>query len=151
DDTMYVYDTYYLVPPKTSIGSTQPPAPAATAPALHEHELGNVGYLVITDEDQPLWEMYMNDEEDGEERRDYNSDEDDENAEDYYGADYPEDEMASDDELDRGAYGYRRGAGSDDEQWGEHGEDMTWSDEEELRMRNPFAQPARGRLAKYLN
>lgn len=31
-------------------------------------------------------------------------------AEDYYGADYPEDEVASDDEYDRDAYQYRKNA-----------------------------------------
>lgn len=47
-------------------------------------------------------------------------------AEGYYGADYPEDEVASDDEYGRGAYGYRQ-AGSDDEQWGS--DDGAWSDD----------------------
>jgi hypothetical protein len=39
-------------------------------------------------------------------------------AEDYYGADYPEDEVAEDDEYDRGAYEEYRKYASDDEQWG---------------------------------
>ena len=38
-------------------------------------------------------------------------------AEDYYGADYPSDELASDDEHDRGAYAYRARRGSNDEQY----------------------------------
>ena len=49
-------------------------------------------------------------------------------AEDFYGNDYPEDEVNSDDEFDRGAYNYRHGA-SDDEEFGE--ETTTWSDEED--------------------
>lgn len=43
-------------------------------------------------------------------------------AEDYYGNDYPEDEVNSDDEFGRGAYNYRHAA-SDVEEFG-------WSDEE---------------------
>ena len=43
-------------------------------------------------------------------------------AEDYYGNDYPEDEVNSDDEFGRGAYNYRHAA-SDDEEFG-------WSDED---------------------
>ena len=49
-------------------------------------------------------------------------------AEDYYGNDYPEDEVNSDDEFGRGAYNYRHGA-SDDEEFGE--EMASWSDVEE--------------------
>ena len=48
-------------------------------------------------------------------------------AEDYYGADYPEDEVDEDDEYDVDAYKYRKGA-SDDEEWDV--DDTTWSDEE---------------------
>ena len=49
-------------------------------------------------------------------------------AEDYYGNDYPEDEVESDDEYDRGAYQYRRG-GSDDEDYNADAE--AWSDSED--------------------
>ena len=38
-------------------------------------------------------------------------------AEDYYGNDYPEDEVDSEDEFGRGAYNYRHTA-SDDEEFG---------------------------------
>ncbi len=48
-------------------------------------------------------------------------------AEDFYGNDYPEDEVESDDEFGRGAYNYRHGA-ADDEEYDE--EVATWSDEE---------------------
>ncbi len=48
-------------------------------------------------------------------------------AEDYYGADYPEDEVDEDDEYDVNAYKYRKNA-SDDEEWDV--DDVTWSDEE---------------------
>jgi hypothetical protein len=55
-------------------------------------------------------------------------------SEGYYAADYPEDEVASDDEYDRGAYGYRHG-GSDDEHWESGPED--WSDGDDV-MQNPW-------------
>ena len=47
-------------------------------------------------------------------------------AEDFYGNDYPEDEIDSDDEYGRDAYRYRNHA-SDDEQF-----DQDWSDEDEV-------------------
>lgn len=51
-------------------------------------------------------------------------------AEDYYGNDYPEDEVNSDDEFGRGAYDYRHGA-SDDEEWGDEDPDWSGSDKED--------------------
>jgi len=57
-------------------------------------------------------------------------------AENYYGADYPEDEMASDDEFDTGAYDYRRGRGSDDEEYDVN--DDVGSDLEGLEKRFPW-------------
>lgn len=48
-------------------------------------------------------------------------------AEDYYGNDYPEDEVGSDDEYGRGAYTYRK-YGSDDEDFDQGA--RTSSDEE---------------------
>ncbi len=36
-------------------------------------------------------------------------------AEDYYGNDYPEDELESDDEFDREVYKYRNGRSDDEE------------------------------------
>jgi hypothetical protein len=53
-------------------------------------------------------------------------------AEDYYGADYPEDEVDEDDEYDVDAYKYRKDA-SDDEEW--DADDAAWSDEE---IRKPW-------------
>jgi hypothetical protein len=82
-------------------------------------------------------------------------------AEDYYGADYPSDELASDDEFDRegAAYGYRARRGSNDEQYDLDNDDdePTWSDEEDMRMMNPFAKKESGpsrverQFAKYLS
>lgn len=126
----YVYDTYVLA---TTSGAAQIDA---------QDDLGNVGYLIITEEDQAHWETYMDDELSEEEP----SDEDDENAEDWYGADYPDDEVASDDEFDRNAYGYRAG-GSDDEEYDEH----TFSEDEYERQMNPWLKKPSQQYAKYLN
>lgn len=49
-------------------------------------------------------------------------------AEDYYGNDYPEDEVNSDDEYGKGAYNYRHG-NSDEEEYGE--DTPAWSDDED--------------------
>ena len=38
-------------------------------------------------------------------------------AENYYGADYPEEEVDSDDEYDRNLYRYRHGGASDEEEY----------------------------------
>ncbi|KAM3416765.1 hypothetical protein BST61_g8357 [Cercospora zeina] len=123
----YVYDTYVLA---TTSGAAQ----------IDAHDVGNVGYLIITEEDQAQWETYMDDDLSEEEP----SDEDDENAEDWYGADYPDDEVASDDEFDRNAYGYRAG-GSDDEEYDEH----TFSEDEYERQMNPWLKKTPQQFAKY--
>ncbi|TKA82633.1 hypothetical protein B0A55_00753 [Friedmanniomyces simplex] len=107
-DGDYVYDTYVLAP---SDGAAPPDISIS-------NELSDIeiGYLIITDEDQSVWETYIEDEPSD---QDCDTDDEDENAEDYYGADYPEDEMASDDEGGRNAYGYRANGASDGEEWDE--------------------------------
>jgi hypothetical protein len=166
-DSEYVYDTYVLAPvpqpsnPNSNLVSadipTEPTPPLPTA--------RNIGYLIITEADESLWETYMHDLEGSDSEP---TDEDDENAEDYYGADYPSEELASDDEFDRGgaAYGYRARRGSNDEQYNLNDNDdddedeITWSDEEDMRMMNPFAAAQKERVgpsrverqfAKYLD
>ncbi len=58
-------------------------------------------------------------------------------AEDHYTADYPEDEVDSDDEFDRNAYNYRTGNASDLEEYDEYedeDEDIHLSgDEDQLK------------------
>ena len=120
DDEGFVYDLYIRYEQ-----GTKPIGTDLTSPAGQP-----IGYLIIKEEDEPLWETFLEEEE--EDR--FDTDDEDENAEDYYGADYPEDEVASDDELGQGAYGYRHG-GSEDEQW--DSETGTFSDEEDA-MRNPW-------------
>jgi hypothetical protein len=118
DDHDYVYDTYIL--------SSKPDAESTPFSESLEGRPANVGYIVITDEDQAVWDTFLADEHDSD--KEVNEDDEDENAEDWYGADYPEDEVASDDEFGRNAYGYRRGNDSDDEQWDKR--DGSWSDSE---------------------
>jgi len=118
DDEDYVYDIYVK-------HADVPMTDDTTDPATQ-----SIGILVITEEDEEIWESYI----EGEEEEKFDTDDEDENAEDYYGADYPEDEVASDDEYNQGAYGYRHG-GSDDEQW--DSEAGTYSDEEDA-MKNPW-------------
>ncbi|KAF2086529.1 hypothetical protein K490DRAFT_66722 [Saccharata proteae CBS 121410] len=110
-DIDYVYDTY--------IRCDEP----ATLRDPTSQLDGNIGVLVLTDEDQALWESYLVDSDESD--KDWNSEEEDENAEDFYGNEYPEEEVASDDEIGEGAYNYRAGA-SDDEEYGlsDEGEDM---------------------------
>ncbi|KAK3627700.1 hypothetical protein LTR56_019045 [Elasticomyces elasticus] len=123
DDADYVYDTYVLAPAGN----------VAAEPASNDFS-DDVGYLIITDEDQSIWETYI---EDDPSDRDCDTDEEDENAEDYYGADYPEDEMASDDEGGRNAYDYRKHGGSEDEEWDE--DTGAYSDDDQFeRTMNPW-------------
>ncbi|KAK4561844.1 hypothetical protein LTR86_004524 [Recurvomyces mirabilis] len=132
-DGDYVYDTYILAPQSAASQSN-----GSTSELVDE----NVGYLVISDEDQALWEAYIEDEPSD---KDWDSDDADSNAEDYYGADYPEDELASDDEYDRGAYGYRRHGASDDESWNEDTGAFSGDDVVDTA---PWKNKTYGRLAK---
>ena len=109
DERGYIYDTYVLQD--------------ATDFDINAASASRVGILVITEEDQPIWQTYLDDAESDEEQR---SDEEDSNAEDYYGADYPEDELDSDDEKDIDAYQYRHGA-SDDEAYGSDDDYVAYS------------------------
>ena len=57
-------------------------------------------------------------------------------AEDHYTADYPEDEVDSDDEYDRNAYHYRTHNASDLEEFDEL--DVTYSDDEGKKTNYPW-------------
>lgn len=118
DDGDYTFDIYVRTQKKSNSEDKEADQP--------------LGYLIIQEEDQPLWGQYLEEDNDEEEA---NSDEEDENAEGYYGADYPEDEVASDDEFGKGAYGYRHG-GSDEEQW--DSDTGAFSDDDDQAMRNPW-------------
>ncbi|KAI9718312.1 MAG: hypothetical protein M1828_006776 [Chrysothrix sp. TS-e1954] len=67
-----------------------------------------VGYLVVPPDDTNFWsphDLVFDNQSSSE--PDWDSEQDDENAENFYGADYPEDELASDDEFGKAAYKYR--------------------------------------------
>ncbi|KAL9032001.1 MAG: hypothetical protein Q9196_000014 [Gyalolechia fulgens] len=70
--------------------------------ALEKADPDKIGVLVIEDEDQEIWDLYADEDQSSDE--DWNSEEEDENAEGYYGNDYPEDELDSDDEYNRDTY-----------------------------------------------
>ncbi|PKS10305.1 hypothetical protein jhhlp_002056 [Lomentospora prolificans] len=77
----------------------------------------NVGVIRFGDEKE---ELFFYGAGEGDSDAEMWEDEEDENAEDYYGADYPEDEVDVDDEFDRNAYKYRTGNASDEEEYDLH-------------------------------
>jgi hypothetical protein len=123
NETDYVYDTYYRH--------------RITEGDLPHKDGISFGHLVIDEDQEDLWETYLDDNESDDDK--FDTDDEDSNgavplsflsyptkprftstftdyvptAEDYYGADYPEDEVASDDEYDRDAYQFR-GKNTDD-------------------------------------
>ncbi|KAL9091506.1 MAG: hypothetical protein Q9159_001365 [Coniocarpon cinnabarinum] len=132
EDGDYVYDTFLRFSADSSAPDT----------SVVQSDLDRVGYLILEDGDQELLEIYADADYESE---DWDSEQDDENgknsafvvpkgcsplivlAENYYGADYPEDELDFEDEFDDDAYRYRKGAASDDE---EFDKDDAWSDDE---------------------
>ncbi|KAF4984025.1 hypothetical protein FZEAL_683 [Fusarium zealandicum] len=72
----------------------------------------DVGVLVFDGEGDT--NLFFGPDEDEDE---FDDGDEDENAENYYTADYPEDEVESDDEYGRQPYGYRNGNASDDEEF----------------------------------
>ncbi|ETI28165.1 hypothetical protein G647_00614 [Cladophialophora carrionii CBS 160.54] len=92
----YIYETYIRVPYDGDAGDTT-------------NLQTDYGILVIDEEDEDLWQKYV----DSEDETDW--DEEDSNAEDNPANDYPEDEVSSDDEFSYNAYKYRA-YGSDQEE-----------------------------------
>lgn len=127
----FIYDTYVRHSTEENAG--------AGIDSVAGHQEGPVGVLVIPDEDMTLWEQYYDSDADSDDEADWDSEQDDENAENFYGADYPEDEVDSDDEMDGNPYRYHRG--SDDEEYGSDDDDFSDSDEphvswEEMQRRD---------------
>lgn len=71
-DSEYVYDTYVLAPAPTSLGMNDPVEMHKTLAIP-----SNVGYLIITEDDEQLWETYIHDLEGSDSEP---TDEDDENG-----------------------------------------------------------------------
>ncbi|KAK3401226.1 hypothetical protein B0T20DRAFT_372295 [Sordaria brevicollis] len=99
-DDEYIIEEYYRVPASrlddSSVSSTQ------------------VGLLVFDSEPDKI-EFFFGAEEDDE--YEFPEDEDDENHENYYAADYPDEDLEWDDELDRNPYEYVTGNASDREEF----------------------------------
>ncbi|KAK8140343.1 hypothetical protein PG984_000409 [Apiospora sp. TS-2023a] len=92
DDGDYIIETYIRVP--LSAMEKQNVAP------------GSIGLLVFDDE--PDSELFYGEGSDSE--NEWAEDDEDENAENYYTADYPDDEVASDDEFGLNPYSFRNNA-----------------------------------------
>ncbi|GAP88514.2 hypothetical protein SAMD00023353_1701280 [Rosellinia necatrix] len=97
-DDDYIIETYVRVL-ASSIGDHVPPQ--------------SVGLLVFDEE--PDVEFFFG--EDDESEDEWAEDEEDENAENYYTADYPDEEVATDDEFDQNPYAFRTGNASDLEEY----------------------------------
>ncbi|KAI1413725.1 hypothetical protein F5Y13DRAFT_28140 [Hypoxylon sp. FL1857] len=98
DESDYIIETYERVP----------------ASKLGEHvSPDSIGVLVF-DEEPDLEYFYG---EGGDSEDEWAEDEEDENAENYYAADYPDEEVASDDEFDKNPYSFRTGNASDLEEY----------------------------------
>ncbi|CAJ2510029.1 Uu.00g059290.m01.CDS01 [Anthostomella pinea] len=98
DDGDYIIETYVRVP-ASRMGDQVPPQ--------------KVGLLVFDEE--PDIEYFYGEGDDSDDE--WAEDEEDENAEDYYTADYPDDEVASDDEFGKNPYSFRNGNASDLEEY----------------------------------
>ncbi|KAF3769870.1 hypothetical protein M406DRAFT_66331 [Cryphonectria parasitica EP155] len=100
----YVVETYVRVP-ASALGKDIAPE--------------KVGLLVFDNE--PDADIFYGEEGDSDDE--WPEGDEDENAENYYTADYPDDEVDSDDEYNRGAYQYRTGNASDLEEFDERDDD----------------------------
>lgn len=134
DDDDYIIDTYIRMPAHT----------------IDVEAEKNFGLLVLESQTE-IDEFYREDSDHDEQE---NDEEEDENglcypddiihnaniipAEDHYTADYPDDEVESDDEFGRNAYNYRNRNASDLEEFDE--DDATFSDDEGEAMRYPWAK-----------
>ncbi|KAJ8128259.1 hypothetical protein O1611_g5378 [Lasiodiplodia mahajangana] len=110
-DGDYIIETYVRVP-ASSIGDHVPPQ--------------SVGLLVFDEE--PDVEFFYGEDEESEDE--WAEDEEDENAENYYTADYPDEEVATDDEFDKNPYAFRNGNASDLEEYDVDSESDDEFDEE---------------------
>lgn len=110
DEGDYVIDTYIRVAADTITTEATP---------------DQVGLLVLDNE--PDIDYFYGEESDSEEEFE---DDEDENAENYYTADYPDDEVASGDEFDRDAYLYQKGISEFDQGSGSDSEDEDGDDDE---------------------
>ncbi|ETN46574.1 uncharacterized protein HMPREF1541_00759 [Cyphellophora europaea CBS 101466] len=96
----YIYETYIRISEENHSSNTMDP----------NVSVSNVGVLVIDEEDEDLWEGYMQSDDESD------WDDEDSNAEDNPANDYPDEELSSDDEFSRNPYRYHQGdLGYDDD------------------------------------
>ncbi|KAH0494257.1 hypothetical protein TgHK011_000883 [Trichoderma gracile] len=98
DDADWIIEEYVRIPAHTMGVNVLP---------------SDVGLLVLDGEEENMLFYGPSQDEDDE----YAEDDEDENAENYYTADYPEDEVDTEDEYDRHAYMYRNANASDEEEF----------------------------------
>ncbi|KAH8801496.1 hypothetical protein F5884DRAFT_684691 [Xylogone sp. PMI_703] len=129
EDTEYIIDTYYRVPADVLESKDGPQ---------------NIGLLIL--DSQPDIDEFYIDGSDSEEEED--DEDEDENAENHYTADYPDEEVASDDEYDIDPYRYRTHNASDLEEYDI--DDAVFSDEdtEISRQAHPWSWQPRAKAAK---
>ncbi|KAH8696085.1 hypothetical protein BGW36DRAFT_397721 [Talaromyces proteolyticus] len=135
-DGEYVYDTYIRVPvrPPTDMDGLTDPLTDAMPSTPHgiDPTRKDVGVVVITEEDEKLWEDFLENED--EEGENWDGEDVDSNAEDNPANDYPDEDLSSADEQNDPSAIYRRYryGGSDDEEFdvNRYDEDEQASDEE---------------------
>lgn len=125
DDSEYIYDTYerHEVSDALNHNAVKGSTMMDTQPHAPGKEPQSYGILVIPEEQEELFLEIYGEDVTSDDEGDWDSEQDDENAENYYAADYPEDEVASDDERGYGAYERynRRAEASDDEDYESEG------------------------------
>ncbi|KAK0630600.1 hypothetical protein B0T17DRAFT_491499 [Bombardia bombarda] len=104
DDEDYVVETYERVPASRLRDQVVPP-----------HRVG----LLVFDSEPDRADFFYGEEGDSDDE--YLEDDEDENAENYYTADYPEEEVDWDDEFDRNPYLFQTKNASDEEEYDESG------------------------------
>ncbi|KHN96222.1 Transcription factor Iwr1 [Metarhizium album ARSEF 1941] len=124
DDDDWVIEEYVRIPAK-SVALDAGPA--------------DVGILVLGDEEESLLFFGSAIDEDDE----LDEDDEDENAENYYTADYPEDEVDSGDEYGRDAYLYRHGNNSDEEYDNEY-----YEEQDEMALEDGVDDDDEARMAR---
>lgn len=118
DDGDYIYDTFIKDDTIMTDALGNPTTPSGTA---------NIGVIILQAESEAdILDEFIN--EGASDSDEYYTDDEDENAENYYGADYPEDELSESEEGEGGnAYKYFHG---DEEEWDFERDGEVWSEGE---------------------
>ncbi|KAG5658941.1 hypothetical protein KAF25_007494 [Fusarium avenaceum] len=142
DDDDWVIEEYVRVPAHAMKINVAPTDVGVLV--LDGKEESNLFFGPERDEDDELDE----DDEDENDVQELKTNEANFSAENYYTADYPEDEVESDDEYGRHAYGYRNGNASDDEEF--DNEDFDESDNDMVLDVNNDDDTTMARIRTYV-